>query len=191
MDLSGSGFGVGASSSPPTEITRRISSDFQEFDHYPDRGAAKYWGPILSNGGGRSFEWPEGDEEARIFVYISARHAEFQSMVHSLGARGTPFTAYIHDLYTSKIVEVETETFKVLRPPVAMDQVAAEARLVVCHGGHGTIATMLLAGKPVYVAPHHLEQALLGYRVAATGAALVANPAKRGHDYAAHISIFT
>ena len=69
-----------------------------------------------------------------------------------------------------------------------MDQVAAEARLVVCHGGHGTIATMLLAGKPVYVAPHHLEQALLGYRVADTGAALVANPAKRGHDYAAHIT---
>ena len=188
MDLSGSGFGVGASSSPPTEITRRISSDFPEFDHYPDRGAAKYWGPILSNGGGRSFEWPEGDEEARIFVYISARHAEFQSMVHSLGARGTPFTAYIHDLDISKVVEVETETFKVLRQPVAMDQVAAEARLVVCHGGHGTIATMLLAGKPVYVAPHHLEQALLGYRVAATGAALVANPAKRGHDYAAHIT---
>ena len=100
----GLGFWCRASSSPPTEITRRISSDFPEFDHYPDRGAAKYWGPILSNGGGRSFEWPEGDEEARIFVYISARHAEFQSMVHSLGARGTPVTAYIHDLDQSKVV---------------------------------------------------------------------------------------
>jgi hypothetical protein len=161
---------------------------FPELDHFPDRGDAKYWGPVLSANGGKSFAWPDGDADKRIFVYISARHAEFQPMVQSLGARGTPFAAYIRDLELSKVAKLETETFKILSAPADMNQVAAESRLVVCHGGHGTLTTMLLAGKPVYVAPHHLEQALLGYRVARTGAALVANPAKRGHDYAAHIT---
>jgi UDP:flavonoid glycosyltransferase YjiC (YdhE family) len=161
---------------------------FPELDHFPGRGDVKYWGPVLSADGGKPVTWPDGDEDARIFVYVSARHAEFEPMIRGLGTLGTPFCAYVRDLEPSRIENLETGTLRITREPVDMTQVGRECRLTICHGGHGTMASMLLAGKPVYVAPHHLEQALLGYRVAETGAALVSNPAKRGHDYAAHIT---
>ena len=160
---------------------------FPEFDHYRDRGPVQYWGPVLSSGGGEPMEWPEGDENKRVFVYVSAQHVEFENLIGALGTLGTPCGAYIRDLDPSKIESLETITLKITQHPVDIDEVARECRMAICHGGHGTMAAMLLAGKPVYVAPHHLEQALLGYRVAGAGAALVANPAKRGHDYAAHI----
>ena len=64
-------------------------------------------------------------------------------------------------------------------------QAALQCSVVVCHGGHGTTAAMLLAGKPLLLLPQHVEQALVGTRVAKLGAGLVAGRARKQLDYAA------
>jgi MGT family glycosyltransferase len=51
--------------------------------------------------------------------------------------------------------------------------VMAEAKLVVTHGGHGTVTRALMHGKPQVVVPHGRDQADNAVRVAARGAGLI------------------
>ena len=58
--------------------------------------------------------------------------------------------------------------------PVDLKQVARDADLLVCHAGHGTVSTALLAGKPLLLLPLNIEQRMLAARVETTGAGLSA-----------------
>jgi UDP:flavonoid glycosyltransferase YjiC (YdhE family) len=56
---------------------------------------------------------------------------------------------------------------------VSYAQVMPSASLVVCSGGHGTVARSLAGGAPVLVAPRHGDQPENGARVAWSGAGLM------------------
>ena len=56
--------------------------------------------------------------------------------------------------------------------PLNITQMGADCDLALCHGGAGTTAAMLLAGKPLMVFPMQMEQAMAAHRLAATGAAV-------------------
>jgi len=56
---------------------------------------------------------------------------------------------------------------------LSYSQVMPQASLVVCHGGHGTVARALAAGVPVLCCPHVGDMAENGARVAWTGAGLM------------------
>ena len=56
---------------------------------------------------------------------------------------------------------------------VSYSQVMAQADLVVCHGGHGTVARALGAGVPVLCCPHAGDMAENSARVAWAGAGLM------------------
>ena len=58
--------------------------------------------------------------------------------------------------------------------PLALQQVAAEADLVIHNGTHGTTAEMLLAGKACLSIPLTMEQAILARRIAQIGAGTTA-----------------
>ena len=55
---------------------------------------------------------------------------------------------------------------------VSYSQVLPNAALVVCHGGHGTVARSLAAGAPLLCCPHAGDMAENGARVAWSGAGL-------------------
>ena len=56
---------------------------------------------------------------------------------------------------------------------LSYSQLLAAASLVVCHGGHGTVARALSAGVPVLVCPPAGDMAVNGARVAWSGAGLM------------------
>jgi UDP:flavonoid glycosyltransferase YjiC (YdhE family) len=58
----------------------------------------------------------------------------------------------------------------VLHPWLSYSQAMAVADLVICHGGHGTVARALAAGTPVLVSPAAGDMAENGARVAWSGA---------------------
>ena len=60
--------------------------------------------------------------------------------------------------------------------PLRMDRMAAECDLALCHGGAGTTAALLLAGKPMVLIPSQMEQTMAAHRLAAMGAAMVITP---------------
>jgi UDP:flavonoid glycosyltransferase YjiC (YdhE family) len=68
-----------------------------------------------------------------------------------------------------------------VEPWVEQADVLAEADLVVCHGGSGTVFGALAAGVPLVVAPLFADQFVNGRRVADRGAGLVIEP-KGGDD---------
>ncbi len=56
---------------------------------------------------------------------------------------------------------------------LSYSQVMPQASLVVCHGGHGTVARALAAGVPVLCCPHVGDMAENAARVAWAGAGLM------------------
>jgi MGT family glycosyltransferase len=68
-----------------------------------------------------------------------------------------------------------------VEPWVEQARVLAEADLVVCHGGSGTVFGALAAGVPLVVTPLFADQFVNGRRVADCGAGLVVEP-ERGDD---------
>ncbi|MGE0718563.1 MAG: glycosyltransferase, partial [Alphaproteobacteria bacterium] len=54
--------------------------------------------------------------------------------------------------------------------------IMAEAAVVVCHGGHGTVMKALAAGRPMLVIPHGRDQNDNAARVAERGAGIVLPP---------------
>jgi UDP:flavonoid glycosyltransferase YjiC (YdhE family) len=51
-----------------------------------------------------------------------------------------------------------------------MDAALADCDLAICHGGHGTVGSALLAGVPLLVLPFNVEQYHTGERVQSLGA---------------------
>lgn len=67
------------------------------------------------------------------------------------------------------------------------DELLAQARVVVCGGGHGILVKALLAGAPAVVVPGGGDQRELAGRVARHGSALVVRPLHaRALDVAVH-----
>ena len=67
--------------------------------------------------------------------------------------------------------------------PVRMAQASREADLVICHGGHGTTAASLLAGRPVLVLHRQVEQLLLAQKIVAGGLGKTVNPDSKNPSY--------
>jgi UDP:flavonoid glycosyltransferase YjiC (YdhE family) len=61
----------------------------------------------------------------------------------------------------------------VLHPWLSYSQAMSVADLVICHGGHGTVARALAAGVPVLVSPAVGDMAENGARVAWAGCGLM------------------
>jgi UDP:flavonoid glycosyltransferase YjiC (YdhE family) len=69
-------------------------------------------------------------------------------------------------------VPIEVPANAVLTDWLPYSQAMAAADLVVCHGGHGTVARALQAGAPLLVCPAVGDMAENGARVAWSGAGL-------------------
>jgi len=154
---------------------------FAELDHF-SRTGAHYWGPLFASDEGIVPEWPAGSGE-RIFAYLSPAYHDFEKVVSQL--RDLPCRSLIHarGVSAKEILKYQARNVVFSAEPVRMTEASRETDLVICHGGHGTTAASLLAGRPVLVLHRQVEQLLMGQNVVARGLGKTINPDSKNPSY--------
>jgi UDP:flavonoid glycosyltransferase YjiC (YdhE family) len=117
---------------------------------------------------GPSPQWPDANGK-RVFAYLKPFRGLarlLDHMEHS-GASVVVFTRAELDA-----ARWARGNLSIVREPLGMGAVAEQADLLVCHAGHGTIATALLAGIPLLLLPFQVEQYHNGKNVERLGAGM-------------------
>ena len=149
---------------------------FSELDHYAERGTQDYLGPIYSLGQGVSMPWSGEGPAPRVFAYLKAGYAGLDAVLAALHGAQARVLVHVPGAARQTVARYRSARMAFSTDPLDMAQMAAECDLALCHGGAGTTAAMLLAGKPLVLFPMHMEQIMTGRRLAALGAAVSVTP---------------
>lgn len=148
---------------------------FAELDHYQGRGADAFSGPVFSLGQGVAADWPSGDG-ARVFAYLKAGYTALERVLGALREGPVRVLAHVPGASRDTLQRFTAPNLRFSEAPVDIEAARAQCDIAVCHGGQGTTAAMLLAGKPLLLLPMHMEQGMSAHRLEALGVALSAAP---------------
>lgn len=156
---------------------------YAELDHYGAREGADYCGPRFASDAGVAPVWPAG-EGPRVFVYLKPQHRDFAAVLAAL--LQLPCRAILHapGLPVQDRERLVGSNVHWSEQPVRMSAVAGQADLAICNSGHGSVASLLLAGCPLLLLPMQLEQILVARRVVELGAGHAVQPGDAAPDYA-------
>ncbi|KQP35416.1 nucleotide disphospho-sugar-binding domain-containing protein [Pseudorhodoferax sp. Leaf274] len=161
------------------ECDAQMLCTFAELDHYPGRDGAEFVGPIFSLGRGVDMDWPGGDGP-RVFVYLHAGYPQIESVLAALQRTPARVLAHVAGASQQTMLRFGSARLRFSPAPLNMAAMCAQCDLAVGHGGAGTVAAMLLAGKPQLLLPMHMEQAMAARRVAGLQAAAAVPPESAG-----------
>ena len=142
---------------------------FEELDPFGPRPGARYFGPMFALGQQRAVGWTSTGKR-RIFAYLRPEVPGCEALLEALDAGDAEVLCAMPGLTPAWPARFERVRFE--PGAVDMDRLLPTADLAITNGS-GTIPTCLLAGVPVLVLPHVVEQYLAGVRLQALGAGLV------------------
>ncbi|MEO7941633.1 MAG: nucleotide disphospho-sugar-binding domain-containing protein [Burkholderiaceae bacterium] len=148
---------------------------FAELDHYPQREPQEYLGPIFALGASADPAWPAAGGP-RIFAYLKPGHGLLDTMLEALHKSSARALVHIPGATRQTLTRFDHGNVRLSTAPLPIERMARECDLALCHGGAGTTAALLLAGKPMLLVPTQVEQAMTAHRMAAMGAAKVVTP---------------
>ena len=167
---------------PPVEgfhggISRELAmvATFPQLE-YPRRWPAgvHVTGPMRFELPYRDIELPEGDEPLVLVAPSTAQDPQLRLVCTALDALADE---PVRVVATTNRLDPEplpaAPANAVVVDWLSYSQVMPRASLVVCHGGHGTVARALAAGVPVLCCPHVGDMAENSARVAWAGAGLM------------------
>lgn len=142
---------------------------YAELDHFGKRPSVDYLGITVESAGIRP-EWPYG-EGPKVFAYLKSCESfhEIVSQLYKLRFPCIVFCSTLQDKYVLRLEE-EFPSIRFYKEAVDLELVVRDCNVAICHGGHGFVARMLLAGIPIVSLPLQLEQTLLSMRIASAGA---------------------
>jgi UDP:flavonoid glycosyltransferase YjiC (YdhE family) len=154
---------------------------FAELDHYTvKRDATRYVGPLFAGNQGVAPDWPDGDGP-RIFAYLRPDYAALEPVLAALHGSAARVLVHVPGVARRTVQQWSSARMAFSAAPLSMATMSAQCEGCVAHGGAGTTAAMLLAGKPVLLPPMHMEQVMAARRVVALGAGLALALDDAGH----------
>ncbi|MBL6749904.1 MAG: hypothetical protein ISP90_05245 [Nevskia sp.] len=159
----------------------RVLLTYPELDHYDGRSGEAYAGmPDLSAGAEPA--WPPGDGP-RIFAYLRP-HQQLETMLRALASSRARVLLRSAEIDRGRLAAFLRPGMAIATRNVHMRQAAEQCDAYLQYAAHGTVAEMLLAGKPGVLWPDQVERTLVARRAQQIGAA-VAAPIQGPFDVAA------
>jgi UDP:flavonoid glycosyltransferase YjiC (YdhE family) len=170
-------------------VDENILATFQELDHYQNRDAAKYWGPVISLPEGETPQWPGQQQSQKIFCYLKPHDPNFDEILSALSKIDAACIIFAPKLPHESKKKFQSSSFVFFDKPLDMNQVCKECDLVICHAGHGTVAIVLLHGKPLLLVPEHgqLEQVLIAHNLAGQKLGVSIYESRKADEYKMNI----
>jgi len=147
---------------------------FAELDPYAYQRPkdTRYWGPVFSQSTGKQPIWSEGDSK-KIFAYLKPEYGNCEAVLQALSESVANTLVFSLNLPQEWVERYQSATIVFSREPFSMSQVMDECDATVCHAGHDTIASALLAERPMLLLPTQLEQILLSKSVEKMGMGII------------------
>lgn len=161
----------------------RLLCAFEPLDHYgapPEQRTDDHFvGPVFSLGQGAPVHWP-GSEGPRIFAYLKASYGGLDAILAALKAQPASVLAHVPGVARKTVQAHQTGRMSISVEPLDMAAVCSSCDLALSHGGGGTTAAMLLAGKPQMLFPMQMEQTMTARQLCALGVAVQVAPEATG-----------
>jgi UDP:flavonoid glycosyltransferase YjiC (YdhE family) len=154
---------------------------YPELDHYEQPRQDPYLGlPDLAYGAAPA--WPQGTGP-RIAAYLRS-HAQLEPLLKALAACPARVLLRIGEIEPQRLRPWLRPGFEIAGASVNLRLAAQQCDAYLTYGAHGTVAEMLLAGKPGVLWPDTVERWLVARRAEQLGA-VVAAPRSGPFDAAA------
>ncbi len=150
---------------------RRALLTYAELDHYDAPRAEPYLG-VPDYAQGADPVWPAGDAP-RVLAYLRG-HPQLDTMLKALSASRARVLLRIAEIEPEKLRPYLRPGFEVVGHSIDLRRAAQDCDAYLHYAAHGTVAELLLAGKPGVLWPDNVERWLVARRAEQLGAAVVA-----------------
>lgn len=157
------------------QVDESFLCTFPEFDHYPQRANATYYGSTFTIDKGKKPEWPEGNGK-KLFAYLRPSSKFFVPFIESLRYTDTRLLVTAPGISNAIIERLSAPNITISTELYHVGEIREQCDAAACHAGHATIAAFLLSGIPLILFPNYLEQFMMARNLLRTGAIVVPKP---------------
>lgn len=150
---------------------RRALLTYPGLDHYDVPRAEPYLG-VPDYAQGAAPQWPAGNGP-KVIAYLRA-HPQLDAMLKALAASQARVLLRIAEVEPDKLRGYLRPGFEIVGHSIDLRRAARECDAYLHYAAHGTVAELLLAGKPGVLWPDNVERWLVARRAGQLGAAVVA-----------------